>query len=105
MISEESKRDAEGVTYIRHGKYTTCSAKHPHFYLALTRAKMRPGKNVIFGPAYLVVEDVPLPLAIPYGFFPFSKKYSSGSSCPRSVTKVSVVSICVMVGIILPSAI
>ena len=82
MISEESKRDAEGVTYIRHGKYTTCSAKHPHFYLALTRAKMRPGKNVIFGPAYLVVEDVPLPLAIPYGFFPFSKKYSSGFIMP-----------------------
>ncbi len=82
MISEESKRDAEGVMYVRHGKYTTCNARHPHFYLALTRAKMHPGKNVIFGPAYLVVEDVPLPLAIPYGFFPFSKKYSSGFIMP-----------------------
>ena len=82
MISEESKRDAEGVMYVRHGKYTTCNARHPHFYLALTRAKMHRGKNVIFGPAYLVVEDVPLPLAIPYGFFPFSKKYSSGFIMP-----------------------
>ena len=82
MISEESKRDAEGVMYVRHGKYTTCNARHPHFYLALTRAKMHPGTNVIFGPAYLVVEDVPLPLAIPYGFFPFSKKYSSGFIMP-----------------------
>ncbi len=78
LISEESKRDTEGVMYLRHGKYTTCNAKHPHFYLALTRAKVRPGKNVVFGPAYLVVEDVPLPLAVPYGFFPFSKEYSSG---------------------------
>jgi hypothetical protein len=82
LISEESKRDAEGVMYVRHGKYTTCNAKHPHFYMALTRAKVRPGKDVVFGPAYLVVEDVPLPLAIPYGFFPFSKKYSSGFIMP-----------------------
>lgn len=82
IISEDSKRDAEGVVYLRHGKYTTCDAKHPHFYVALTRGKMRPGKNVVFGPAYLVVEDVPLPLVIPYGFFPFSKSYSSGLIMP-----------------------
>lgn len=82
LISEESKRDKKGVMYVRHGKYTTCNSKHPHFYLALTRAKVRPGKDVVFGPAYLVVEDVPLPLAIPYGFFPFSKKYSSGFIMP-----------------------
>ncbi len=82
LISEQSKRDSEGVMYVRRGKYTTCNAKHPHFYLALTRAKVRPGKDVVFGPAYLVVEDVPLPLAIPYGFFPFSKKYSSGFIVP-----------------------
>lgn len=82
LTSEESKRDHEGVMYVRHGKYTTCDASHPHFYLALTRAKVRPGKDVVFGPAYLVVEDVPLPLAIPYGFFPFNKKYSSGFIMP-----------------------
>ena len=82
LISEESKRDQEGVMYVRHGKYTTCDASHPHFYLSLTRAKVRPGKDVVFGPAYLVVEDVPLPLAIPYGFFPFNKKYSSGFLMP-----------------------
>lgn len=82
LISEQSKRDSEGVMYVRRGKYTTCNAKHPHFYLALTCAKVRPGKDVVFGPAYLVVEDVPLPLAIPYGFFPFSKKYSSGFIVP-----------------------
>lgn len=82
LISEESKRDHEGVMYVRHSKYTTCDASHPHFYLSLTRAKVRPGKDVVFGPAYLVVEDVPLPLAIPYGFFPFNKKYSSGFIMP-----------------------
>ncbi len=82
LTSRESKRDSSGVMYIRGGKYTTCDARHPHFYLALTRAKVRPGKDVVFGPAYLVVEDVPLPLAIPYGFFPFTESYSSGIIMP-----------------------
>lgn len=82
MQSREGKRDSSGVKYVQNGKYTTCDAEHPHFYVSLTRAKMHPGKNVIFGPAYLVVEDVPLPLAIPYGFFPFSSSYKSGFIMP-----------------------
>ena len=82
MTSDESKRDSSGTMFVAKAKYTTCDARHPHFYLALTRAKVRPGKDVVFGPAYLVVEDVPLPLALPYGFFPFSSKYSSGLIVP-----------------------
>ena len=82
MQTIDGKRDSSGVMYIRHGKYTTCDAEHPHFYLSLSRAKMHPGKNVIFGPAHIVVEDVPLPLALPYGFFPFKNKYSSGFIMP-----------------------
>lgn len=82
MQSREGKRDSSGVMYVQNGKYTTCDAEHPHFYVSMTRAKMHPGKNVIFGPAYLVVEDVPLPLAIPYGFFPFSSSYKSGFIMP-----------------------
>lgn len=82
LFSERSKRDAEGNFYVEHGRYTTCDEEHPDFYIALSRAKVRPGKDVVFGPAYLVVADVPLPLAIPYGFFPFSKKYSSGFIMP-----------------------
>lgn len=82
MMSSESKRDSLGVMYVQNAKYTTCDAPHPHFYLHLTRAKVRPGEDVVFGPAYLVVEDVPLPLAIPYGFFPFTKSYSSGFIMP-----------------------
>ncbi len=82
LISDQSKRDSMGVIYMKGGKYTTCDAEDPHFYLQLTRAKVKTGERVIFGPAYLVVEDVPLPLAIPYGFFPFSKSYSSGFIMP-----------------------
>ena len=82
LSSEQSKRNDNGDIYLKHGRYTTCDAEHPDFYIALSRAKVRPNKDVVFGPAYLVVADVPLPLAIPYGFFPFSKSYSSGFIMP-----------------------
>ena len=82
LTSEHSKRGSEGEMYLEHGRYTTCDDPHPDFYIAMSRAKVRPGKDVVFGPAYLVVADVPLPLAIPYGFFPFTKNFSSGLIMP-----------------------
>ena len=82
LQSEISKRSANGDVYLQHGRYTTCDKKHPDFYIALSRGKVRPGKDVTFGPAYLVVADEPLPLAIPYGLFPFTKSYSSGFIMP-----------------------
>ena len=82
LQSNESKRAEDGTLYFKDGKYTTCDAEHPHFYVHLTRGKVIPGKESYFGPAYLVVEDVPLPLAVPYGFFPMTKKYSSGIIVP-----------------------
>ncbi|GHU64657.1 hypothetical protein FACS1894123_09710 [Bacteroidia bacterium] len=77
-----SKKMADDDMFMEDGEYSTCDAPHKHFYLKMTRAKVRKGKNVVTGPAYLVVEDVPLPIAIPFGFFPFSKDYSSGILMP-----------------------
>ena len=82
LTSEISKRGADGEMFLQHGRYTTCDDPHPDFYLAMSRAKVRPGKDVVFGPTYLVVADVPLPFAVPYGFFPFTKSYSSGLIMP-----------------------
>ena len=82
LTAEVAKRGANGELFLGHGRYTTCDDPHPDFYLAMSRAKVRPGKDVVFGPTYLVVCDVPLPLAIPYGFFPFTKSYSSGFIMP-----------------------
>ena len=82
LTSELSKRGANGEMFLQHGRYTTCDDPHPDFYIAMSRAKVRPGKDVVFGPAYLVVGDVPLPLAVPYGFFPFTKSYASGFIMP-----------------------
>ncbi len=82
LTAQVSKRGANGELYLGKGRYTTCDDPHPDFYLAMSRAKVRPGKDVVFGPTYLVVCDVPVPFAIPYGFFPFTKSYSSGFIMP-----------------------
>lgn len=78
-----TKKMPDNDIFLRDGKYTTCDYHEcPHFYIQLTKARVRPKKNVVTGPAYLVVADVPLPLAIPFGFFPFTKSYSSGVIMP-----------------------
>ena len=83
VISEKTKKMEGDVMMMADGKYTTCDDHdHPHFYLALTKAKVKPKSYIATGPAYLVVGDVPLPLAIPFGFFPFTDKYSSGLIMP-----------------------
>ena len=82
VTSEDAKKGPNNEVYLRSGKYTTCDHEHPHFYLKLSMAKVRPKKDVVFGPAHLVVEDVPLPVAIPFGFFPFSSSYQSGFIMP-----------------------
>lgn len=82
LVSNDAKKGEGDELYLKHGTYTTCDAKHPHFYIALSRAKVHTGKNVFAGPAWLVVEDVPLPLAVPFAYFPFTSKYSSGFIMP-----------------------
>ncbi|KAA6332530.1 LPS-assembly protein LptD [termite gut metagenome] len=84
VTGNNAKKGQDDELFMVSGKYTTCdNHEHPHFYLHLTRAKVRPKKNVVTGPAYLVVEDVPIyPLFVPFFFFPFSSSYSSGFIMP-----------------------
>lgn len=78
-----AKKDSDDTYFFQNGKYTTCDDHdHPHFYFQITRGKMKPGKNVVTGPTYLVLAGLPLPLAVPFGYFPFSKEYSSGIIFP-----------------------
>lgn len=84
LIADKTKKVEGDVLMMAGGKYTTCdNHDHPHFYLNLTKAKVKPGGYIATGPAYLVVGDVPLPLAIPFGFFPFTDNYSSGLIMPN----------------------
>lgn len=82
IVSEEAKKGDGDEIFMRHGRYTTCDEEHPHYYIALSRAKVHTGKSVFSGPAWLVVEDVPLPFAIPFAYFPFTSSYSSGFIMP-----------------------
>ena len=83
VTGNNAKKGKSDELYMKNGRYTTCdNHEHPHFYMQMTYAKVRPKKNVVTGPAYLVIEDVPLPLAVPFFFFPFSSSYSSGFLMP-----------------------
>ena len=83
LTGGQTKKMENDEYFIKEGRYTTCdNHEHPHFYLQLTKAKVRPKKDIVMGPAYMVLADVPLPLAIPFGFFPFSEDYSSGIIMP-----------------------
>ena len=78
-----AKKDADGSFYGINGKYTTCDDHDcPHFYFQLTKYKVTPGKNTVSGPAYMVLAGLPLPLAVPFGYFPFTESYASGILVP-----------------------
>lgn len=83
LVSEKSKKLENGEFYIYQGQYTTCDDHDdPHFHFQITRGRVKPGSNIVTGPAYLVLAGLPLPLAVPFGYFPFTKKYSSGIIFP-----------------------
>ena len=69
---------------ITKGKYTVCDCEHPHYYLHLTAAKVmtRPSQKTVFGPAYPVIEDVPLPIGLPFGFIPKRPDRATGILFP-----------------------
>ncbi len=71
---------------LTNGKYTVCELDHPHYYLALTSAKVmtEPSQKTVFGPAYLVVEDVKLPfVGLPFGFIPKRPERATGLLMPN----------------------
>lgn len=82
MHSSVTKMMPDKSINIAGGKYTTCDEEHPHFYLNVSKAKVIPNKRIIVGPANLVIEDVPTPLFIPFGFFPNTKGRASGILLP-----------------------
>lgn len=78
-----TKKVDDDEYYIQNGRYTTCDDHDdPHFFFRITKGKVKAKKNIVTGPAYMVLEGVPLPIAVPFGYFPFSTKYSSGIIFP-----------------------
>lgn len=78
------KKVNDSVTDVGRGEYTTCDLEeHPHFSLKFTKAKILSGNMIVTGPAWITVEDVPLPIALPFGLFPNKKGRSSGLIIPK----------------------
>ncbi len=83
LIGSKAKKNPDGSFFLEDGFYTTCDDhEHPHFGFRITRGKVRPKKDVVTGPGYMELLGIPLPLALPFGYFPFSEKYSSGVIFP-----------------------
>jgi hypothetical protein len=68
--SEVAKRQADNTIHNLGTSYTTCNLEHPHFYIRAAKAKVIPGKAIITGPFHMVIADVPLPIGLPFGYFP-----------------------------------
>jgi lipopolysaccharide assembly outer membrane protein LptD (OstA) len=83
LQSMKTKRQEDGTLHVNKSKFTTCDAEDPHFYLALNKAKVYPGDKMVSGPAYMVIADVPLPLIVPFGYFPVQQRRASGIIMPK----------------------
>lgn len=82
LHSAVTKKHSENTIDLKKGKYTTCDHEHPHFYIAMSRARLIQNEKIVSGPLYLVIEDIPTPIWIPFGYFPFTKERASGIIIP-----------------------
>ena len=79
---KKMKKMSNNIFWLRKGEYTTCNADHPHFSIKSNKIKIVPNKQIVTGPAYVTFFNVPTPLFLPFGYFPNSKKKSSGIILP-----------------------
>ena len=93
MITQESEGLLQGQKIkmmpdqsinMQKGMYTVCDLEHPHYYLRMTMAKVvtKPSQKTVFGPAYPVIADVPIPIGLPFGFVPEKPTRATGLLMP-----------------------
>ncbi len=82
VVAERAKRNDNQEMSFGGTKYTTCNQRHPHWYISATKIKMIPGKKIVSGPFNLVIADIPTPLGLPFGMFPFTETRKSGIIVP-----------------------
>lgn len=83
VLGDSIKRNPDNTYFIKDGKFTTCDADHPHFYIRSKRMKVIPKDKIISGPLQMIIADIPTPLALPFGFFPFRQSRQSGIIFPE----------------------
>ena len=77
----QSKKQADNELHIKNMMYSTCNLPHPHFGLMISKG-IATEKQIITGPVYMIIEDVPTPFALPFAFFPKTNKRTSGILLP-----------------------
>jgi len=83
LYGEKVKKLNDNTVNMLHGSYTTCNVEgHPHFAFKFKKSKVIPDDKIVTGPAYMEIEGIPTPLAIPYGFFPNKSGQTSGIIIP-----------------------
>ena len=82
LHGKKVKKINDSVMYLSGGSYTTCNYAHPHFAINFTKSKLITGNKIVTGPAWLTIEDVPTPVALPFAFFPITKQRQSGILVP-----------------------
>lgn len=88
LHGEIVKIHSDDEMHILQGKYTTCDHPHPHYYIDLTKAKLKAKDKIITGPLYFVILDIPMPIWAPFGFFPISQNNSSGIHFPTFAEEI-----------------
>ena len=78
----KGKKMSNDITYVKSGHFTTCSAPHPHYRIRYKKGKIIPNDKIVTGPIYMEIEDIPIPLIIPFGFIPNKKGRSNGVLIP-----------------------
>lgn len=82
LHGEKVKKMPDNTILVHNGSYTTCDLHDPHFEIRFNKAKVIPDDKIVTGPVWLVIEDIPTPLALPFGFFPNKKGTKSGILIP-----------------------
>lgn len=83
VFIEQGKKMPDNTTFVNNGFFTTCSLEHPHFSIRYKKGKIIPRDKIVTGPIYMEIEGIPLPMALPFGFFPNKQGRANGILIPQ----------------------
>ncbi len=79
---DKGKKMTDNITYVQNGYFSTCDLPHPHYSVKFKKGKIIPNDKIVTGPIYMEIEGIPLPIVLPFGLIPNSKKRSNGILIP-----------------------
>ena len=86
VLGETIKKVNENTSFIKKARFTTCKLDDPHFAFVTPKMKVINQKLAISGPAHPEFEGVPVPIYLPFGFYPLSQGRHSGMMRPNFMT-------------------